>query len=165
VESDIAGYRVHFGTDSDTLEFSRDLGFSNAFDLSSLDPGKRFYLAVSAYDWSGNESPLSALLAFDVPADSGAGLADTFFHGYPNPFNDRITFWLVSSAAGPLRLAVFDASGREVVTIHDGVLKPGLHAFLWDGMTRSRRRVSSGTYLAVFECDGRRSVRKCLCIR
>jgi hypothetical protein len=65
---------------------------------------------------------------------------------YPNPFNPttRIVFDLSEKAA--VHIAVYDIGGRLVCTLKDGVLEAGRHGVLWQGVTDSGARVSSGVY-------------------
>jgi hypothetical protein len=46
-----------------------------------------------------------------------------------------------------LDLAVFDASGRRVVTLAAGALPAGLQSVTWDGRDSDGREVAAGTYL------------------
>jgi hypothetical protein len=64
----------------------------------------------------------------------------------PNPFSDRTTFSFSLSAPDHVTLTVFDVRGRQVRTVLDKVLAPGLHAAEWDGLADDGRRASSGVY-------------------
>jgi hypothetical protein len=64
----------------------------------------------------------------------------------PNPFNPRTTVSFEIAHASPVRVAVFDASGRSVRRLFDGALPPGLHHLAWEGVDDSGRAVSSGVY-------------------
>jgi hypothetical protein len=61
---------------------------------------------------------------------------------YPNPFNGRTTAVVRASAPGWAALRVFDLLGREVATLHEGVLPAGDHQFPWD-----TEGLASGTYI------------------
>ncbi|MDY6949963.1 MAG: fibronectin type III domain-containing protein [Thermodesulfobacteriota bacterium] len=58
-ESDIAGYKLHYGSASRNYECAVDVGNETNYTLSGLQSGKAYYCAASAYDIQGNESDLS----------------------------------------------------------------------------------------------------------
>jgi hypothetical protein len=59
-ESNIAGYKVHFGTQSGTYSSVVDVGKTTQALLPQLTMGSTYYVAVSAYNADGLESPRSA---------------------------------------------------------------------------------------------------------
>ncbi|MCC7142638.1 MAG: T9SS type A sorting domain-containing protein [Candidatus Eisenbacteria bacterium] len=68
---------------------------------------------------------------------------------FPNPSvgTSRFPLALAATEANrPTRLTVHDASGREVLVLHQGVLSPGVHNFDWSGRDGSGRAVASGCY-------------------
>ena len=70
-----------------------------------------------------------------VPSGTGEGgpppLRPVLHQNAPNPFahSTRISFSTV--AAAPVRLTIYDAVGREIATLIDAVLPPGLHEIEW----------------------------------
>ncbi len=68
---------------------------------------------------------------------------------YPNPFTNRTTIEYALPASGPVRLAVYDALGREVATLVDGVRQAGAHVAVFDGSS-----LPSGVYLYRLEAAG-----------
>ncbi len=46
---------------------------------------------------------------------------------YPNPFNPETSIRFALSQTGPVRLAVYDAVGREIALLVDGVRAQGIH--------------------------------------
>jgi hypothetical protein len=59
IESDLAGYKVYSGLNSGNYDQAADVGDVTEFTLSGLEKGTVYYIAISAYDTSGNESGLS----------------------------------------------------------------------------------------------------------
>jgi hypothetical protein len=59
----------------------------------------------------------------------------------PNPVRGPVAFRFGVRERGPVRLAVYDAGGREVGVLFDGELGPAIHRASWDG------DVASGVYL------------------
>jgi hypothetical protein len=64
----------------------------------------------------------------------------------PNPFNPHTSIQLAQQSAGPARVAVYDAGGRLVRTLHDGSLPAGHSQIKWDGRANSGRPAPSGSY-------------------
>lgn len=54
----VAGYKVYYGTSSRAYETSINNGMQTTCTISGLAPGT-YYIAVTSYDASGNESPFS----------------------------------------------------------------------------------------------------------
>ena len=67
-ESDLSGYRIYFGTQSNRNYADLvDVGRVNSYKINGLDEGKTYYFAVTAYDNSGNESGFSDEVDATVP--------------------------------------------------------------------------------------------------
>jgi hypothetical protein len=58
-EPDIAGYKLHYGTSSQTYGYTQDVGNITTCTISDLNEGTTYYLAVTAYNSSGSESGFS----------------------------------------------------------------------------------------------------------
>ncbi|WP_420456196.1 T9SS type A sorting domain-containing protein [Rubrivirga sp.] len=99
----------------------------------------------------------AAALAADAPArfvlrvTDGARVAPTPFRpdglrmapNAPNPFAGATTLRYATPDAGPVRLAVYDALGRQVAVLADGEHGAGWHTATWDA-----RGLASGVYVA-----------------
>ncbi|MDZ7384611.1 MAG: Ig-like domain-containing protein [candidate division KSB1 bacterium] len=71
---------------------------------------------------------------------------------YPNPFNPTVTIrYEVPEGMPHVRLVVFDALGRRVKTLVDGVQPPGVYAVQWGGTDEHGHSVASGVYLCRLE--------------
>lgn len=55
-ESDLAGYKVHIGTSTKNYSRSQDVGNVTETVVKDLQTGTAYYLSVTAYDKTGNES-------------------------------------------------------------------------------------------------------------
>jgi len=74
----------------------------------------------------------------------------------PNPFNPATMLRFVLAEAGPVRLAIYDLTGRRVRALLAGeVLEAGEHARHWDGRDAAGRALPSGLYLCRLEAKGR----------
>ena len=70
----------------------------------------------------------------------------------PNPFNPMTVISYELMAPSPVRLDVFDVSGRRVTTLVDGAIRAaGTHNQRWNGTDVSGVRVASGVYLVRLE--------------
>ena len=66
---------------------------------------------------------------------------------YPNPFNPETNIRYALPKAGPVRLAVYNIQGQEVITLVNGVQSPGTYEVLWNGRNAVGQQVASGVYL------------------
>ena len=66
-ESDLAGYRVYYGTMPGGYDYVLDARYNNQIYVSGLEEGLPYYFAVTAYDWSGNESDFSEEVQTVIP--------------------------------------------------------------------------------------------------
>ena len=64
------------------------------------------------------------------------------FQNYPNPFNPSTTIEYVLPKAGNVSLKIYDAIGKEVTTLFEGVKDAGFHQHVWNAST-----VATGMYI------------------
>ncbi|MBN2363361.1 choice-of-anchor J domain-containing protein, partial [candidate division WOR-3 bacterium] len=65
---------------------------------------------------------------------------------YPNPVRGRAVIGYSVGSEVPVRLAVYDISGRQVSELVNAVQGPGVYRVEWDGRDERGTLVSSGTY-------------------
>ncbi|MFH1754609.1 MAG: choice-of-anchor C family protein, partial [Candidatus Latescibacterota bacterium] len=70
---------------------------------------------------------------------------------YPNPFNPTTTIPFAIPEMAGTKLAIYDAQGRLVKTLFDGIKTPGNHKEFWDGMDEKGKEVASGVYFVRLE--------------
>ncbi|MCB0323049.1 MAG: hypothetical protein KDD69_05725 [Bdellovibrionales bacterium] len=58
--TDLGGFKLYLGSQSGLYSQSIDVGKNESYTLLHLVPGERYYLALTAYDTSGNESDFSS---------------------------------------------------------------------------------------------------------
>src|SRR5258705_3557727 len=58
-ESNLAGYKLYYGTSSHTYQASIDVGNRTTYIATGLQTGQTYYFAVTAYNTSGAESGYS----------------------------------------------------------------------------------------------------------
>lgn len=86
-ESDLAGYKVYWGTASGTYTNSQTIGNATSYTITGLTEGTRYYIVVTAYDSDGNESTKSIEVtgtsnAYASRPDAPTGLTVTEGNGY-----------------------------------------------------------------------------------
>jgi hypothetical protein len=64
----------------------------------------------------------------------------------PNPFSSSTTLRFALPEKAAVSVRIYDARGRMVASICEGVLEPGLHEVSWAGLASDGRRVAPGVY-------------------
>ena len=67
--------------------------------------------------------------------------------GRPNPFRESTRIDLELPVSEPVRIEIFDLTGRLVRTLHDDPLPAGRHDLVWDGRADGGERLPCGVYL------------------
>ena len=68
------------------------------------------------------------------------------FQNYPNPFNPETTIRFALPKSSAVKLIIYDILGREVATLINTEMNPGVINFTWNGRNNYGARVSSGIY-------------------
>ena len=71
-ESDLAGYKIHYGTTSNSYSVHIDVHNVTTNTVTGLTDGQTYYFAATSYDTSGNESGYSNSVSYAVPSVNGA---------------------------------------------------------------------------------------------
>jgi hypothetical protein len=64
----------------------------------------------------------------------------------PNPLNPSTTLEFTVAKTGPVKVQVFNATGRLVKALYEGTMQEGRNTLGWDGTTSVGSRVASGVY-------------------
>jgi hypothetical protein len=124
------------------------------------------FLAVSAKDFSENESELSTVLYNPTAANDGVPARFALFQNRPNPFNPRTEIRFALPEAAEVSLLVFDLSGRCVrQLIVEGSYGAGVHSSTWDGLDDRGRQLASGVYFYRLDTAAFSETRKMLLIK
>lgn len=84
----------------------------------------------------------------------------------PNPFSLETSIRYGLPASAPVRLAIYDVSGRLVRTLLDGDHRPaGAHEVAWNGRDERGMPAAAGVYFARIVAAGAESTRKIVLIR
>jgi hypothetical protein len=98
--------------------------------------------------------------------DDGGTLHKLLVGNYPNPFNPSTSVSYAVPRAGPVDLAVFDASGRLVRTLIEAVSHDaGRHSVPWDGRDENGMEVATGVYFARLTVDSQSALGKMVLLK
>ena len=75
-------------------------------------------------------------------------LPDKFLlkQNYPNPFNGLTTIDYSIPSASHILFKIYDMSGKEIRTLHNGYHNSGRAKIIWDGKDKNSQLVASGIY-------------------
>src|SRR5262245_24977162 len=105
-------------------------------------------------------------IAAPTVAVAGAPVARARLRGSaPNPFSSSTAIGFETPATGRVKLEVFDAAGRRVATLVDGIVKAGRQTAVWSGTDQSGRAARPGLYLARLETGGTVETLKLMMLR
>lgn len=83
----------------------------------------------------------------------------------PQPMTDWTAVTVEVTEATSLRAVVYDALGRRVAILRDGMVDAGRHLLVWDGYWADRRPAESGMYLLRIITDSGEDTRKIMVLR
>jgi hypothetical protein len=96
----------------------------------------------------------------EEPATGEEGAPDLRIMVSPAGSATRIAYRLLARDA--VRLAIYDAAGRCLRVLVDGVVEAGDHAVVWDRRSTEQKRVANGMYLVRLEVGKRSRTAKIL---
>ena len=91
--------------------------------------------------------------------------ATALAQNYPNPFNPTTTIGFTLFDDTIVKLSVYDAQGRLVVTLEDGVRDAGVHTVSWDGRDAAGQFVGTGVYFYRLNTGGKIQAKKMLLLK
>lgn len=142
-----AGAWVNGGT-MDLAALSDNL---NALDAINFDP-----------DTTDMSDPGTGV---DDVGSSGRAFGLDLGQNLPNPFNPFTTMAYSIPRRSHVSLAVYDAQGRRVATLVDGIQEAGRHVASWNGEGDDGARATSGIYFARLESGGESRTRKIVLVK
>ncbi len=131
--------------------------------------GNTTTLTVESMRFNSNiELPnITAIITSTVSVDGGIALPKTFSlqQNFPNPFNPDTMIKYGLPNRSNVSLVIYDARGRELITLIQGERSAGYHSARWDGRQRSGAKLSTGIYFARLQADEYSSVIKMVYLR
>lgn len=160
------------GAPRDTFVVDQNQGSGSFVSIGEYDLPKDLSITLRIQDNGGNTNPNSVLRAdavkfLLVEEKYVSGTEDpeiprefSLYQNYPNPFNPstHITFDL--PVRSPLRLTVYDITGRIVKEWHFIDHEAGRHEILWNGTNQLGQSISTGVYILRMKTDGFTDTRK-----
>ena len=160
---DLAGYKLYYDSDPNGFPYDNSIDVDNvtSYSLSNLSPGTTYYLAVTTYDFSGNESWYSnevngttrVIQAQSLDIGGEEDLQHLITHnpnitfGYYDSMNEAQTSYQVqvSTLEDFSTVDIWDSG--EVNSTDTSLTYPSEASLLLDGVTYYlRAKVGSGTF-------------------
>jgi hypothetical protein len=84
---------------------------------------------------------------------------------HPNPFMRRTSISYQLAARGPVSMKVYDAAGRLVSPLVEGIMDPGYYSVSWDGRDDNGRKVPAGVYFVRLNAGNYQQVQKTILLK
>jgi len=154
-ESDLAGYRVYRGSSMGFVPSAANR-IATPTSPNWTDPGGVPYVyKLSAVDIHGNESGFAIVVPTGALGVDGSPQSLAFALASTNPSHGDVTLRLALPAAAHVRVAIYDAAGREVRSLADRDQPAGTLALAWGGEDEAGGLAPSGLYFARLVTAGR----------
>ncbi len=96
---------------------------------------------------------------------SGEEHVTALLPSYPNPFNPSTTIPFTLGDQERVVLRVYDASGKLIRTLLDGVVPAGRHDVVWDGRAQSGSQAATGIYFVRLQAGSYEATKKIVMLR
>ena len=148
---------VTIGIENSSETVGIQYNFNNAYDSLAVPIVDSFAIRYTTF------SPTHGVEEYDklanIPAQTMLGAV------YPNPFARELRVSYQLASAGRVSLAVYDALGRVVCGLVDGVSESGYYTVNWSGRDDQGRRVPAGVYFVKLITDDYQSVQKTVLLK
>jgi hypothetical protein len=84
------------------------------------------------------------------------------YRNSPNPFRGTTRISYDLPARSKVYLSIYDAGGRQVRRLADGLQEAGRYSVIWDGRDKTGRVCPTGVYLCSMKAEGHDAVKKML---
>lgn len=145
---------------------SLELGFTAYFLPGNLQKSDGEKLAY------GVENPVvssSKAISFptQVQGENNASQPTNFqlLQNYPNPFNNSTIITFVLPNEEHVTLKIIDINGCTVLTLVNGLVNSGVHAFCWNGINSQNQQIASGIYFYILRSKRYSKIKKLILLR
>jgi uncharacterized protein (TIGR03437 family) len=147
-------------TGNGTYSFALSSSSSNVVDYSSSEGANPPELVVVVLESASKPGVLaSASSGTPVPGEM------VLHANRPNPFHAGTTIQYALPRAMPVRLVIYDVTGRAVRTLVDGVQNAGERQASWDGRNENGSPVGPGMYVYRLEAGSARLIRRMILLK
>jgi len=128
------------------------------FTDSTAVPGQpyRYRLGV----WKGGMEAFSGEVVLQLPSAAAPPRALALGPTVPNPSRGSTSISYSLPSTGPVRIRVFDVTGRMVALLRQDAEPAGVHTVVWNGRDSRGRDAGSGIYFVKLDSEGQSRVRK-----
>jgi hypothetical protein len=125
------------------------------FDTSGLSDGD-YYADINIDSNGGDRVVIPAVLHVQATGvDSEIPSASVLYGNHPNPFTPGTSIAFAVPTTDRVRVTIYDARGRLVRTLADGMFEAGPHDIPWDGRNSAGEQMGSGVYFYRLEAVDR----------
>ena len=126
-----------------------------------------FYYIAKSQDWHGNWSTASDSIFASYPTDADDTPSPIFelAQNYPNPFNPLTQIDFNLPYKSPVKLTIYDVSGRLVKLLIDDIRPAGTYNVFWNGRDKKDEIVASGLYFYKLEAGSFRKTKKMVLLK
>jgi len=100
-----------------------------------------------------------------LSADNEIPYQFTLHNNYPNPFNPETNIQFDIPESLPVKLAIYDLSGKEVNVLVQNTFAPGKYKVVWNGKDQYGQPVSAGMYIYQIEAGNFRNTKKLILLK
>jgi len=147
------------------IDLTLDGAATGDFDLGYFVSNAALDFGTAGY-WDealGYTMAVTNVVSIDAETVTPASM--TLDQNYPNPFNPATSINFSIPTTGMVNLVVHDMTGKEVATLHNGVLSAGNHVEMWNGLNAMGTQVPSGMYIYRLESSDGLQVRKMMLLK
>jgi hypothetical protein len=123
----------------------------------NVEANRTYFYQVGGIAALGREE-LSEMVEITTPDWAKLGTQLSRIH--PNPFVQASEIEFTVPERGPVRVSIYDVSGRLIRTLLDAELPAGEHATSWNGTNDAGEIVTGGVYVARLEAAGASHAKK-----
>ena len=126
-------------------------------------------VSVNYLRWNENQASENVLVATftnsTLSIDETAPQQFALYDNYPNPFNPstRLSYNIAEQVR--VNITIFDAVGREVIKLFDGIQNPGFQNVVWNGKDQFGQNVPAGIYIYRMNAGGFISTKKMVLLK
>jgi hypothetical protein len=119
-ETDLAGYQVYYGLQSKTYGTLVDVGKATGYQITNVQSGSTYYIAVTAYDTSGNESAKSSEISKYISAQTQQSVITLLSPVNGSTVSTSPTFKWSGQGYSKYSVLISINNGRSWFTIYNG---------------------------------------------